>query len=215
MITVFVASYGYAHLAGGCVESLLSQTRKPDRIVLVDDAAHDRLEVVGEIYGLETIIRDHNMGTTANFDDLLKNHVDGGRMMMLGADNWLRPDALEKMAAVDADIVSTDITITGEWAIEWARKLPAGEVEWRDDGYPIWRFHQKDIAKDNYIHGSSLYNVEKAKRVGYKGNDINGMCEDWYLWRGMLLEQGATHTHIAEPLLYYRRHRHNFNKVHE
>ena len=41
MITVVVSSYKYGHLAAHCVESLLSQSEKPERILFVDDCAGD------------------------------------------------------------------------------------------------------------------------------------------------------------------------------
>ena len=35
MLTVIVASYRYGHLAAHCIESLLSQTKAPDKILFV------------------------------------------------------------------------------------------------------------------------------------------------------------------------------------
>lgn len=43
-IQVNIISYGYAHLASHCIESALSQTRKPDKILVVDDGKHDGIE---------------------------------------------------------------------------------------------------------------------------------------------------------------------------
>ena len=41
MLTVVVASYQYGHLAAHCIESLLSQTKAPDKILFVDDGVGD------------------------------------------------------------------------------------------------------------------------------------------------------------------------------
>ena len=38
MITVVISSYKYGHLAAHCIESVLCQTKKADKILFVDDA---------------------------------------------------------------------------------------------------------------------------------------------------------------------------------
>ena len=45
MITVVIASYGYGHLAAHCIESILSQSVPPARVLFVDDGAHDCLHL--------------------------------------------------------------------------------------------------------------------------------------------------------------------------
>ena len=40
-ITVVIASYQYGHLAAHCIESVLCQSRKPDKILFVDDGVGD------------------------------------------------------------------------------------------------------------------------------------------------------------------------------
>ena len=205
MITVCIMSYGYAHLAAQAIESALSQTKKPDRVLIVDDGMHDGIDEVADIYGVQDIIRPKNLGIVDNFNDILMNHVFTDKVMFLGADNYLRPDALELMDT-GADIVSSDIAIFGEQSDEFAKVVNTNE---KKDGYYIWRFKKGNIGNGNYIHGSSLYNVELAKRFGYKPSGNKHSEEDWMLWIQML-KNGATHEHIEEPLLYYRRHRRNF-----
>ena len=36
MITIVIHSYKYGHLAGQCIESLLSQNYKPEKILFID-----------------------------------------------------------------------------------------------------------------------------------------------------------------------------------
>ena len=47
-VTVVVASYKYGHLAAHCIESLLSQTRLPDRVLFVDDGVGDLIKIASE-----------------------------------------------------------------------------------------------------------------------------------------------------------------------
>lgn len=206
-IQVNIMSFGYAHLASHCIESVLSQTKKPDRILVVDDGKHDGIEKMG-VYPVYVLIRENNLGIIENFNDVLMNRTTCDKVMFLGADNYLRPDALELMERENADIVSSDIALFGTETEKFKQGL---QTEYRD-GYNIWRFHPSNIEKGNYIHGSSLYNVERAKQYGYKPSGGSHTEEDWMLWKQMI-KGGATHRHIPEPLLFYRRHKTNFNKI--
>ena len=40
-VSVVIASHGYGHLAGHCIESVLDQTRKPDAVLFVEDGVND------------------------------------------------------------------------------------------------------------------------------------------------------------------------------
>lgn len=205
MITVVVASYKYGHLASQAIESVLGQTLKP-KVLFVDDGAGDCGHLPNLYPEVEFVLRDKNLGTVDNFQDMLMR-VETDKCMFLGADNYLRPDTLEILNEVEADIVSYDISIIGDDKQDFCTRVGANEVE---DGYNIWRFVKGDIERGNYIHGSSLYNTKLAKEVGYKPSGNSRTEEDWMLFKGML-RNGASHSHIPIPLLYYRRHRVNFN----
>lgn len=203
MITVVIASYKYGHLASHAIDSVLSQTKTPDRVLFVDDGAGDCTMLPYLYPEVEFVLRDSNLGIVDNFNDMLQ-HADG-RVLFLGADNWLRQDALEQLSKVDADIVSYDIAITGTDGPRFAKTRASHTHE----GYPVWHFEPKDIEVENYIHGSSLYNATIAKQYGYRHSGKSHSEEDHMLFREML-RNGATHKHVSEPLLYYRRHRENY-----
>ena len=198
MLTVIIASYQYGHLAAHCIESLLSQTRSPDRILFVDDGVGDCIHLP-EIYPeIEYVLREENLGTVNNFQDMLMR-VETEYTMFLGGDNWLRSDAIEKLLEQDADIVTYEIMVTGEFKMGHRDAgLPdvmrSGDVYWRWDGH----------------HGSMMYRTSFGQAAGYAAKEgLEQACEDWELWDRML-EMDATVAHIKEPLLYYRRHRENF-----
>ena len=114
-LSVVIVSYNYGMFAAQAIDSVLSQTKMPDRILFVDDCSAKGdigCEVAGK-FGIEVIRREVNYGVLKNFQDILFHQVTTERMIMLGADNWLRNDAVEKMSAEEADIVSTDYYTTG------------------------------------------------------------------------------------------------------
>lgn len=196
MITVIIASYKYGHLAAQAIESVLCQTRQPERILFVDDGAGDCCHLKELYPTVEFIFREKNFGIVENFQDMLMR-VDTEKCLFLGADNWLHPETLEFLDAEMADIVSYDIFLTGTEADDFALGLTTR----REEGYYIWK---------GQLHGSSLYNTEKAQAVGYKRNPSSVKSEeDKMLFEGMLAN-GASRVHVNVPLLYYRRHKHNF-----
>src|SRR5215813_5015672 len=203
VITIAIVSYRYGHLIAQAIESVLSQTQLPSHVVIVDDGARDVAPVAQKYLddfrrrhiGVVLIDREKNLGIVENFNDVLMNAVRTPRVMFLGADNYLRPDALERLSALKEDIVSYDIALFGADSAAFAAEMKTTEVR---DGYPIWRFVKGDITRANYIHGSSLYNATLAKRYGYRASGHWYTEEDWMLFRAML-EGGATHAHVAEP----------------
>lgn len=211
MITVVIANYKYKHLLSQAIDSVLSQTLNAEKILVVDDCSEDVFDICLH-YDVELLARDVNLGTVDNFQNVLMEKVRTEKVLFLGADNWLRPDALELMNSHDADIVSSDIALIGTEAGKFIDNAGLS-VEYRD-GYPIWMFKEGNIENGNYIHGSSMYNTKLAKTVGgYERNpDSKNTEEDWMLWRKMI-RAGAKHVHIAEPLLYYRRHKDNYIKI--
>ena len=73
MLTIVVASYQYGHLAAHCIESILSQTRAPERILFVDDGVGDCAHLPAIYPEVEYVLREENLGTVNNFQDMLQD----------------------------------------------------------------------------------------------------------------------------------------------
>lgn len=199
MITVVVCSYRYGHLAAHCIESLLSQTKQPDKIMFVDDGVGDCHHLKKIYPNVEYVFREKNLGIDKNFDDMLRR-VNTEYTMFLGADNWLRSDAIEILSGHDEDVITYDIMITGNLKDEFFRPNWMGPKV-MDRGDIIWR-------RNSEWHGSMVYRTEMGKKVGYTRNQ-EFPYEDLYMWGG-LKKLGAKIKYIPEPLLMYRRHKENF-----
>ena len=203
MITVVIASYRYGHLAAHCIESLLSQTISPSRILFVDDGGLDCNHLPALYPDIEYVLRDENLGVVDNFQDML-SRVDTEYVLFIGADNWLRSDAIELLSRASADIVTYDVIVTGELKEDILMRLPIQEFPHQGDLY--WDRQQQH-------HGSMMYRTALGQKIGYKKRYEDGAHpqEDWNLWDKML-QQGATVASLKEGLLFYRRHRENFLK---
>lgn len=203
MITVVIASYRYGHLAAHCIESLLSQTKAPAKILFVDDGGHDCKHLLSLYPEIEYVLRPHNLGTVDNFHDVLMK-VNTEYVLFIGADNWLRSDAIELLSRESADIVTYDIMVTGELKEEIHDRVPGEAKPHLGDLY--WDRTDKH-------HGSMMYRTVLGQQVGYKKRYVDGVHpqEDWNLWDKMR-ELGASVVSLKEGLLFYRRHRENFLK---
>jgi glycosyltransferase involved in cell wall biosynthesis len=203
MITVVIASYKYGHLAAHCIESLLSQTRAPSRILFVDDGGMDCSHLPALYPSVEFVLRSTNLGTVDNFQDML-SRVQTEYVLFIGADNWLRSDAIELLSNASTDILTYDIVVTGELKHEILTRVPGQTT-------PHWGDLYWD--RQDQHHGSMLYRTAFGKRIGYQRRFEDGEHpqEDWNLWNKML-EQKATVASLKEGLLFYRRHRENHLK---
>ena len=201
--TCVIASYKYGHLAANCIESVLCQTKKFDKILFVDDGAGD-CNHLKELYpDIEYLFRENNIGIISNFQDML-TRVETDMVMFLGADNWIRPDTLELISNEKTNIVIYDIIVTGELRDEIRRFYPDQVHLYLGDWY--W-------SRRGQHHGSMMFETKLALNLGgYEHNGTSSRTdEDLNLWNKMKYA-GATISHINQGLLYYRRHAHNFNK---
>ena len=203
MITVVISSYKYGHLAAHCIESLLSQTLSPKRILFVDDGGFDCGHLPSLYPGIEYVFRPENLGVVDNFQDMLEM-VKTEYVLFIGADNWLRSDTISLLSGAKSDIVTYDIIVTGELKDEILIRVPGETIPHQGDFY--WD-------RQGLHHGSMMYRTSFGKRIGYKKKCEDGehLQEDWNLWDKMI-EQGATVASLKQGLLFYRRHRENFLK---
>lgn len=210
MITVVISSYKYGHLAAHCVESILSQSKKPSKIMFVDDGVGDCRHIEQMYPEVQFFQNEQNKGTVQNFQDMLAK-VDTEYCMFLGADNWLRSDAINmflvQIELNNPDVITYDIMITGE--LKYKRIVDSKhktEVENHQGDY-LW-------SREMAHHGSMLYRTSLAKSVGGYTKHTRDPAyteEDLSLWNKMK-DAGAKIAHIKQPLLYYRHHRNNYNK---
>lgn len=185
-VSCLIMSFCYGHLVCQALESVLNQTKLPDVIKVYDDGIGDCFFVEEKYPEIELIEREKNLGIVDNFNDALE-HVTTDRVMFLGADNYLHPEAIELMSAKEEDIVSCDAWIVGEGK------------------YRRWTLPTQP-------HGSAMYNVDFAREVGgYQASGREHTEEDSELFKKMM-NAGATFARVDKPLLYYRTHKWNFNK---
>ncbi|TMR22576.1 glycosyltransferase family 2 protein [Nonomuraea turkmeniaca] len=119
-----------------CLESVLSQTRVPDEIVVVDDASSDGSPAIAEELGCRVVRLPENRGVSAARNAGVE-HTTGEVIFFLDSDVALRPDAvagalevLERDPGVGCvhGVYDTEPLID-DGPVEWYRLLH--QVHWR------------------------------------------------------------------------------------
>ena len=102
-IEVAVTCYNYARFLRQCVESVLTQSHRDCRVLIIDDASTDETPVIAAALAAEddrvTVLRHPvNLGHIATYNEAIRL-AQGDYFLLLSADDFLLPGALERAAA--------------------------------------------------------------------------------------------------------------------
>jgi glycosyltransferase involved in cell wall biosynthesis len=103
-VDVIVPCYRYGHFLRECVESVLIQSLKHARVLILDDASPDNTSEVGAELARKdsrvTLVRHHvNKGHIATYNEGI-DWASADYMLLLSADDYLLPGALDRAAAL-------------------------------------------------------------------------------------------------------------------
>ena len=184
------------------IESLLGQTVKLDKIVIVNDASIDKTgdviqglidENPDQIHCVE-LMRTHWVYRARNIG---AEKVDTEYMFFLDSDDWVDKtyvgtcmDILNKHP--EAGFVYTDMTeVSGE--MQTVVELPY--------------FNPKLLQSRNYIHYSAFMRTDIFKRLGGYSeylNDCRNHMTEWHLWLEMV-QNNIKGAKWPRPLFYYQK----------
>jgi biofilm PGA synthesis N-glycosyltransferase PgaC len=99
-LTVLVPAYNEAGSIADTIRSLLAQTRKIEKIVVIDDCSTDATSEVAAAEGAIVMRPPVNTGSKAGAQNYALQFVDTDMCMAIDADTVLAPDAIEKIVAV-------------------------------------------------------------------------------------------------------------------
>ncbi|MGN0207112.1 MAG: glycosyltransferase family 2 protein [Muribaculaceae bacterium] len=108
MISVVIPAYNSAKTLPKCIASVLGQTYKGEvEIIVIDDASTDETSQVAADTRVRYYRNPSNKGVFFGRLEGIRQ-ARGERIMFIDSDDWLPADALELLAAHDADIVCGD-----------------------------------------------------------------------------------------------------------
>ena len=82
------------------LESVASQTRRPDRVIIQDNCSTDgthRIARAFEKEGFEWQLTDEHVGSTENFNNALRFAEEADVLHLLTADDIIKPEFYERM----------------------------------------------------------------------------------------------------------------------
>ncbi len=97
--TILINNYNYGRFLGKAIESALQQTWSQVQVLVVDDgSSDDSLEVAGRFTGPNyMVLTKPNGGQNSAIAHGLQ-HAGGDYTIILDSDDWLKPEACEKIA---------------------------------------------------------------------------------------------------------------------
>jgi glycosyltransferase involved in cell wall biosynthesis len=219
-VSVIIPNYNYGRFIGEAIESVYSQTVRPDEVLVIDDCStDDSRDVIKKLsgkYDFNVEFNEKNLGIVNNFNKAV-SLTNGDYVSFLGADNRYRADYIGRCKEIisrDAEVAVayTDIMIFGPQAFKLATAVGAELFHFsgiEGYGYYYWKFPTaenvtyKSMTMKNDIHGSSMFRRKAFEQVG--GYVASGKPEDHDFFT-RILSLGWKPAHVADPVLYYRQH---------
>lgn len=190
-----IPCYGYAHLLGEAIDSVLAQSRPADEVVIVDDASPDDTEAVASRYarrGVRYVWRPNGGPAAARNTGV--SACESNQVVFLDADDRLDPAYLERTTAALAG-GGPEVG----YAYTQCRYFGA---EQGTSHFPEWDL--KRLLRWPFVHASALVKTDLARRHPYDERRRPGL-EDWDFYL-TLAEHGIRGVLVDEPLLLYRKH---------
>lgn len=198
-VGVVIPTYNRSRHLRRAIDSVLSQTRRPDRVIVVDDASEFDLRAYLDDYRDEVtlITHDQNRGGGAARNTGFK-HLDTDYVAFLDSDDYWAPQKIARQMEV-ARSSNADLVYCDEWIItERGERIPSGIELLEED---VWEALLNGWTAPNT---STLVISSKAfSKVG--GFDTKlASCQDHDLWM-RLAERGSVFAYVPDRLTYFTR----------
>lgn len=211
-ISVIVSTYNYAQYFPKCLDSTLSQTRKPDEVLVIDDCSIDNTAEIIKPYGQKVCYLRHkrNWGNVCRtFNQGIKK-AHGDYILIISADDWLRIDMLEREAAILDTNPEVGLVYAQTFTVKGIQKervihSPAGKTSYIGRGQDF----ELLLTSGNFIPAPTvLVRKNVYRKLGLF--DVNlPLTADYDMW--IRIARNYSLAYIAEPLAYYRVHGKNIH----
>jgi glycosyltransferase involved in cell wall biosynthesis len=215
-LTVVLPTYNHGHFISQAIDSLIAQTRKPDRIIVLDDASTDDTASVVRKYlvgmpSLEFIREETNQGVVAMLNRGL-SLADTEYISFLAADDFIKSDLyaksldiLDRFPAAAVSGVKTLLIAEDGSPMPSPSELGFGTVA----KYLAPQEAVNRLSRFAGLFGGNgaVYRVAKLRALGGFANDLLSFC-DGYAMQVLAARHGVCV--IPERLAVWRRSRTSF-----
>lgn len=191
-VTVIIPSYNYADYLPEAIESVLNQTVKAHRIIVIDDGSSDESVNIAKSYKEIEVVAKENEGVIAT-KNLGIQMSSTSWTLFLDADDILQSNYIEHLLKEarkqNADVIYCDMEYIGS----------------KTGVFRSIEFSIDKLTEGNFIHNSSLINTTLLKNIGGFKPEMHGGYEDWELYL-TLAETGSRFAYCRDTFLQYRQH---------
>lgn len=198
LISVYITNYNYERFIEQSIESILNQTFSDWELIIIDDGSTDGSKEIIERYRDRpevTIIYQQNKGLNIT-NNVAMRVAKGKYLMRLDADDYMVPEALEKIVApLEADD-ALGLVFPDYYYVDAEGQITGEEKR--------HNFESEVSLYDQPAHGAcTMIRLSFLKKLG--GYNESFTCQDGYdLWLKFITHY--TVRNVTEPLFYYRRH---------
>lgn len=203
-IGVVVPCHNYGRYLQQCIDSIIEQTLPVDRLIVVNDASTDGTDAIFEQSMLWhkdsfTKVEYYNVdfkhaNKTRNFG--LSKLGDCDYLLMFDADNYMRPDFIERMGYALMQNPDAAYAYCDRWML----------TDEKQELVEFPEFDARRFTQSNFVDFASLMHRRLYDVVGQLTEDEEfDVLEDWdYFFKAS--NKGFDGVHVAAPLYYYRLH---------
>jgi hypothetical protein len=143
-VDVVVPCYNYGHFLEECVRSVLDQSLRDVRVLIIDDASSDNSLALARKLAesdqrVNVAAHPQNRGHIATYNEGLIEWAKADYSLLLSADDVLTPGALAR--AIKVLDTNPSVGFLYGHAVYWNDDQPQPPVRTRQSGATIWRGH--------------------------------------------------------------------------
>lgn len=218
-VTILTTCYNHENFIGPAIESVISQTFKDWKMVLLDDHSTDGSRDVIKAFAakdprIEYYFDDQNLRKAARLNTYL-DKIDSPFVALLDSDDYWRPDRLENQLAVFEAHPEVSVCYSDGLVVDSREKPKSGELweEVKEDQRfsEIHRVPGKrsgdlyaELLRGNFIFYSSTL-IRHSVMKGIEFVSVHNLGEDWFFFLD-IAKRGGKYHYTEEPLTYYRIH---------
>ena len=214
-IDVVIPCYNYGRFLRQCVDSVLDQSHRNLRVVIIDDASHDDTagicaELAARDSRVEIVRHAINAGHIATYNEAIQL-ASGDYMLLMSADDFILPEALARAVAIlDAH---PDIgLVCGSWVLYHSDEpppYPIYDISFVGRGPVNSAAFMESLAIGNFVSTpTAIVRTSVQKQLGGYRKDLPH-AHDYEMWiRFALYSKVAC---ISAPQAAYRRHASNIS----
>ena len=201
LISVVVPCFNVGSYVGAALQSLLAQSHGRWEAVFIDDGSTDgTADLIADCADARVrLIRQANLGVSAARNRGIDT-ASGDALLFLDADDWLAPDAMERMAARLQG--SPVVAVYGAFC--FVTEDGAHTVRIKSGPFPEGDIVERLLVENLFANGGHLLIRRSAiEEMGRFRDDLR-FGEDWEYWSRLALCGAIAVVPGASPLLFVR-----------